>query len=60
MEKGALYMNPETGSVATGKEWEEDQRELGFDKSELENLVEVRETVTEEEKEAYGDWMEVK
>ena len=60
MKQNALYMNPVTGSVATGKEWENDQKELGFDENELDSLVEVRKTITEEEKETHGDWMEVK
>lgn len=55
-----MYMNPHTGYVADGAEWMDGQKEIGFPESDLDDLVEVRQTVTEEEKDKWGEWMEVK
>lgn len=54
-----LYMNPETGSVDTGEGWIQDctDRDNGFPVNELGTLCEVRKTVTDEERRAYGEWV---
>ena len=54
-----LYMNPETGSVDTGEGWIQDciNPKYGFPCEELEGLLEVRKTVTAEERREWGDWM---
>jgi len=37
----STYMNPETGSVATGEDWMADQKADGWPVSDLDALVEV-------------------
>ena len=56
-----FYMNPETGSVDTGAGWIEDctDPDNGFPVEELASLLEVRKTVTAEERREWGDWMPV-
>lgn len=61
LEKGTYYMNPCTGNVASGEEWEQDYEE------QRENDPETREMSWEqwggntliEVKYMYGDWVEV-
>lgn len=59
LDTGKLYMNPETGSVDTGEGWIQDciDPEYGFPVEELAGLLEVRKTVTAEERREWGDWM---
>ena len=54
-------MNPETGSVDTGAGWIEDCTDpvYGFPCEELAGLLEVRKTVTAEERREWGEWMPV-
>lgn len=54
-----FYMNPATGSVDTGEGWIDDciDPKYGFPCEELASLLEVRKTVTAEERRAYGEWM---
>ena len=59
LDAGKMYMNPATGSVDTGEGWIQDctDPECGFPVKELESLLEVRKTVTAEERRAWGDWV---
>jgi hypothetical protein len=41
LEKEAMYMEINSGSVASGAEWLEDQKEIDFPESDLETLVRV-------------------
>lgn len=61
LDERKLYMNPETGSVDTGAGWIEDctDPDYGFPCEELASLLEVRKTVTNEERCEWGDWMPV-
>ena len=52
LDENKYYMNPNTGSVAQGGNWICDQKELGFDVEELEDLIEV-------ELNDQGHWVEV-
>lgn len=54
-----MYMNPATGSVDTGEGWIQDciDPDYGFPVKELESLLEVRKTVTADERRVWGDWM---
>ena len=56
-----FYMNPETGSVDTGEVWIQDCTDpnYGFPCEELAGLLEVRKTVTAEERREWGDWVPV-
>ena len=58
LDAGKMYMNPATGSVDTGAGWIQDciNPEYGFPCEELEGLLEVRKTVTAEERREWGDW----
>ena len=56
-----FYMNPATGSVDTGEGWIQDCicPDYGFPCEELASLLEVRKTVTAEERREWGEWMPV-
>lgn len=56
-----LYMNPATGSVDTGEVWIQYciDPDFGFPCAELAGLLEVRKTVSDNERREWGDWMPV-
>lgn len=60
LDAGKMYMNPETGSVDTGAGWIQDciDPKYGFPVKELAGLLEVRKTVTAEERREWGDWVQ--
>jgi hypothetical protein len=41
LKLSSFYMNPHTGSVASGQEWLQDQVDLKFPDADLESLIEV-------------------
>ena len=61
LDAGKMYMNPATGSVDTGDGWIQDciDHDYGFPCEELAGLLEVRKTVTADERRVWGDWMPV-